>query len=94
MDKKEEKETGNGCVLNKCEFFVNSRCLSDDDMVSRIDGQPICKFNPNAILYSEYKNLKEWEDKQKYLEEDREEHKKESPWSFPITMRNFTFGNP
>jgi hypothetical protein len=72
ITEKEEKTTGNGCYLNVCEFFVNGRCLRDDDFVSEIDGRPICYANPNSISYKEYKILKK---ARKYEEEHEEEIK-------------------
>ena len=71
MTEKEEKTTGHGCFLNTCEFFVNGRCLRDDDYVSIVTGYPTCYENPDAVSYKEYKIL---ENAKKYEEEHKEEN--------------------
>ena len=58
----------NGCYHSKwvngkvkCEYYDEAHCMCRDekDTVSRYDGQPMCRFHPNAIDRTEYIRIKE-----------------------------------
>ena len=73
MSNTTKKVTGNGCFLDVCEFYVGCRCISEEDTVSKEDGQPICPFNKEkAIPAKEYKaRVKISDEERKKLEVDR-----------------------
>jgi hypothetical protein len=54
-----KKETGNGCYLDTCDKFAESRCLDERDTVSQIDGQPMCPHHPLAVTRKEWAQWKE-----------------------------------